>query len=90
MALTLRFLDPIQQDKRLVPLLVMIACIMMGSGLVAPILSLYAQTFGVASTLVGTLVTIFGIGRLVANLPAGYLSQRIGRRPLSSSRHRIT
>ena len=82
MALTLRFLDPIQQDKRLVPLLVMIACIMMGSGLVAPILSLYAQTFGVASTLVGTLVTIFGIGRLVANLPAGYLSQRIGRRPL--------
>jgi multidrug resistance protein len=82
MALTLRFLDPIQRDKRLVPLLIMIACIMMGSGLVAPILSLYAQTFGVASTLVGTLVTIFGIGRLIANLPAGHLSQRIGRRPL--------
>ena len=82
MALTLRFLEPLRQENRLLPLLVMIACIMMGSGLVAPILSLYAQTFGVAGTLVGTLVTIFGIGRLLANLPSGYLSQRIGRRPL--------
>jgi multidrug resistance protein len=78
----MRFLEPLAQEKRLAPLLVMIACIMMGSGLVAPILSLYAQTFGVAGTLVGTLVTMFGIGRLVANLPSGYLSQRYGRRPL--------
>ena len=78
----IRFLEPLRQEKRLAPLLVMIACIMMGSGLVAPILSLYAQTFGVAGTLVGTLVTMFGIGRLLANLPSGYLSQRYGRRPL--------
>jgi len=78
----IRFLEPLAQEKRLPPLLVMIACIMMGSGLVAPILSLYAQTFGVAGTLVGTLVTMFGVGRLLANLPSGYLSQRYGRRPL--------
>ena len=78
----LRFLEPLRQEKRLAPLLVMIACIMMGSGLVAPILSLYAQTFGVAGALVGTLITVFGIGRLLANLPSGYLSQRYGRRPL--------
>ena len=78
----MRFLEPLRQEKRLAPLLVMIACIMMGSGLVAPILSLYAQTFGVAAALVGTLVTMFGVGRLVANLPSGYLSQRYGRRPL--------
>ena len=64
----LRFLEPLRQEKRLAPLLVMIACIMMGSGLVAPILSLYAQTFGVAGALVGTLITVFGIGRLLANL----------------------
>ena len=78
----MRFLSPLRQEKRLGPLLVMIACIMMGSGLVAPILSLYAQTFGVANALVGTLVTMFGIGRLLANLPSGHLSQRYGRRPL--------
>ena len=76
------FFDPLKQDRRILPLLIMICFIMSGSGIVSPILSIYAQTFGVASTLVGTLVTMFGVGRLVANLPAGHLSQRIGRRPL--------
>ena len=76
------FIEPLRQERRLLPLLIMICFIMSGSGIVAPILSVYAQTFGVASTLVGTLVTMFGVGRLVANYPAGVLSQRIGRRPL--------
>ncbi len=78
----LRFLAPLRQERRLAPLLVMIACIMIGNGLVAPMLSIYAQTFGVGGALVGTLVTIYGVGRLIANLPSGYLSQRYGRRPL--------
>jgi multidrug resistance protein len=82
MSLATRYLQPLRNEPRLLPLIVMIACIMMGTGIVAPILSLYAQTLGVSSTLVGTLVTIFGVGRLVANMPAGYLSQRIGRKPL--------
>ncbi len=60
----------------------MICCTMIGSGMMAPVLSLYAATFGVTSTLVGMLVTMFGVGRLFANLPAGYLSQAFGRRPL--------
>ncbi len=76
------FLEPLRQERRLLPLLVMIAFIMSGSGIVSPILSIYAQTFGVAATLIGMLVTMFGVGRLVANFPAGALSQRIGRRPL--------
>ena len=77
-----RFLAPLQREKRLLPLIVMVGCIMAGTGIIAPVLSLYAQTMGVSSTLVGLLVTIFGVGRLMANLPAGYLSQIIGRRPL--------
>ncbi len=76
------FFEPLRQERRLLPLLVMICFIMSGSGIVSPILSIYAQTFGVAATLVGTLVTMFGVGRLVANFPAGILSQRVGRRPL--------
>jgi multidrug resistance protein len=76
------FFEPLKRERRLAPLLIMIALIMMGNGVVSPILSIYAQTFGVASTLVGTLITIYGIGRLMANLPAGILSQRIGRRPM--------
>ncbi len=82
MALTFKFFEPLRRDRRLAPLLVMIALIMSGNGVVSPILALYAQTFNVASTLVGMLVTIFGVGRLVSNLPAGILSQRIGRRPM--------
>ncbi len=76
------FFEPLRRERRLAPLLLMIALIMMGNGVVSPILSIYAQTFGVASTLVGMLITIYGIGRLMANLPAGILSQRIGRRPM--------
>ena len=77
-----RLLDPLRHERRLASLMVMIACIMMGSGLVAPMLSMYAQTFGVSGAMVGTVVTIYGIGRLIANVPSGYLSQRYGRKPL--------
>lgn len=72
----------LKQDRHIWPLLIMICCSMLGTGMVVPMLSVYAATFGVTSTLVGMLVTIFGIGRLLANFPAGWLSQNIGRRPL--------
>lgn len=65
---------------QLLPILVMIALMMAGNGLVAPVLSLYALQFGVSGALVGMMITIFGIGRLFANLPAGILSERYGRR----------
>lgn len=81
MALT-NIKDALARDRNAWPLLVMICCTMVGSGMMVPVLSLYAATFGVTSTLVGMLVTIFGIGRLFANIPAGYLSQTFGRRPL--------
>jgi len=44
-------------------------------------LSLYARQFGVSGTLLGMMITLFGVGRLVANMPAGILSERFGRRP---------
>lgn len=71
-----------KQERQIWPLLIMICCTMMGSGMVVPVLSLYAASFGVTSTLVGMLVTIFGVGRLLANFPSGWLSQQTGRRPL--------
>ncbi|MGE3643438.1 MAG: MFS transporter [Beijerinckiaceae bacterium] len=76
------FMDALRTDRRVWPLLLLICCTMIGSALVVPMLSLYAQTFGVSATLVGMLVTIFGVGRIVANFPSGWLSQRLGRRPL--------
>lgn len=76
------FFAPVVKRPALGVLLVMIALVMSGTGLVAPILSVYAASFAASSTMIGMIITLFGVGRLVANIPAGILSQRIGRRPL--------
>lgn len=76
------FFEPLRQNPRLIPLLFMICLIMAGTAVVAPVLSLYAKTFQVATSLIGMVITIFGIGRIAANYPAGYVSQIVGRRPL--------
>lgn len=84
------FFDVMREDRRVWPLMLLICCTMIGSALVVPMLSLYAQTFGVSATLVGMLVTIFGVGRIVSNFPSGWLSQRMGRRPLLAAGPAIT
>lgn len=66
----------------LVPLLVIMAFVMSGMGVVTPVLSIYAQSFGVGATLIGLTITAFGLARLFVNLPAGMLSERYGRKLL--------
>lgn len=53
---------------------------MMMMGMVAPVLSLYAKSFGVAEWAVGLIITAFGVGRLLVDLPAGLMAERYGRR----------
>ena len=50
-------------------------------GAISPILHLFTQQeYHVTRTQVGLAVGLFGIGRIFTSLPAGYLSQRYGRR----------
>jgi MFS transporter, DHA1 family, multidrug resistance protein len=76
------FFRPLRTHPQLATMLVLIALVMSGNGLVAPILSLYATSFAASSTMIGLIITLFGVGRLIANMPGGILSQRFGRRPL--------
>jgi MFS transporter, DHA1 family, multidrug resistance protein len=71
-----RYYDILRNTPGLIALLAVSMLVMGGNGLVAPILSIYATTFSASSALVGMIITIFGLGRLVANMPAGYLTQR--------------
>jgi DHA1 family multidrug resistance protein-like MFS transporter len=76
------FLAPLQGRPDIVALLAFAGLIMSGNGLVAPVLSIYGQVFSASSTLVGLIITLFGVGRLLTNLPAGLMAQRFGRKPV--------
>jgi MFS transporter, DHA1 family, multidrug resistance protein len=68
------------------PILITLSIIMftnmMGFGMIVPIIPLYGRSFEVSSAMVGLLVTSFGLTRLIFNIPAGRLADRIGRRKL--------
>ena len=56
--------------------------VMVGQGVVSPVLPLYAKEFGVGATMVGLTLTIFALARLILNVPAGLIADRYGRRVL--------
>ena len=58
-------------------------CIRLGWGLVSPIMSLYALSFGVSYAFVGMVNTSNALGRISSDIPLGALCDRIGRRPLT-------
>ncbi|MCH8815949.1 MAG: MFS transporter [Chloroflexi bacterium] len=77
-----RILRPLADNEILLVLCSTTAVVMMGHGIISPILPLFAQTFGVGAALAGLAISIFGLARLITNLPAGLLSDRYGRRLL--------
>ncbi len=54
----------------------------LGEGLFYIFQPLYLQELGADPVLIGTVLGINGFGMAVAQIPAGYLSDRIGRRPI--------
>lgn len=51
-------------------------------GLVVPVLPIYAHQFGATASQVGVLVSSFSVARILVNIPAGMLGDRINRRIL--------
>ena len=71
-----------RENPMLLTLSIIMFTNMMGFGMIVPIIPLYGRTFEVSTAMVGLLVTSFGVARLIFNLPAGRLADRIGRRKL--------
>ncbi len=74
--------DPLRDNETLLFLCAAQLAQMTSMGIVTPVLPLYAQAFGVGAALVGMVVSAFGLARLLVNLPAGQMSERVGQRNL--------
>lgn len=77
-----RVIAPLRENQILLMLCLTTVVVMLGHGIISPVLPLFAESFGVQVALVGTTVGAFGLARLFVDLPAGYLSERWGRRIL--------
>ena len=66
----------------LVVIMLTVAGHMLMMGSLAPVLSLYAKSFGVTEWAIGAVITVFGIGRLAVDIPSGLLAERFGRHTL--------
>ena len=75
-------LNQFRRNELLIILCVQVTLTVMGVGIISPILPQYAQLFGVNITMVGLVITVFGIARLIADIPAGRLSTKFGCRPV--------
>ncbi|MCH7811325.1 MAG: MFS transporter [Chloroflexi bacterium] len=80
--LRLQVIEPLRDNSALLGVCVATGLIMLGQGVISPVLPLYAKDFGVSATLVGATISVFGLARMLLNLPAGFLSDRYGRRLL--------
>jgi MFS family permease len=55
-----------------------------GNGMVWSVIAVYGQSMGASAAVVGLLVSCYGGARLLVNFPAGYASEKFGRRRMMS------
>ena len=68
------------RTRILVWMCVLIAVNQLGFGSIVPALALYARSFGVAQSAIGLAIAVYGLARFLLAVPAGQLSDRVGRR----------
>jgi len=57
--------------------------VFLGMSIVTPSLPLYAESFGVSYTLISLAISMYAVGRLLADIPMGIFADRIGGRRLT-------
>lgn len=67
-------------QKILIWMCVLITANQLGFGAIVPVTALYAEDFGVSNTAIGLTVAIYGLARLVMNVPSGRVADTMGRR----------
>jgi len=55
-------------------------CVALGFGIVAPVLPLFAESFGVSALAASAVISLFGFMRFVSATPAGWLVNKLGER----------
>jgi MFS transporter, DHA1 family, multidrug resistance protein len=75
----------ILSDRRVTSVVLVVFIVMAGAGLVLPILPLFARSFGVGYGAVGLLVSVYGLARLVFDLAAGPIVDRLGERATAAA-----
>ena len=68
------------RNRVLIWVCVLIAVNQLGFGSIVPVIPLYAREFGVSQSAIGLTIAVYGLARFLINMPAGQLSDRIGRR----------
>jgi MFS family permease len=74
-----------QQPSR--PMLILLSLVFMkqvGNGMVWSVIALYGQSLGASTAVIGMMISAYGGARLVVNMPAGYASEKFGRRAMMS------
>ena len=59
-----RVVRPLIENQTLLILCVTTIVVMMGHGIISPVLPLYAQSFGVGTAMIGLTITVFGAATL--------------------------
>lgn len=77
-----RKLAPVLEHEQLLLVSVSTVLVMMGQGVISPVIPLLTEKFSVGAAAIGLTLTTFGLARLILNVPMGIAADRYGRRLL--------
>jgi MFS family permease len=85
-----RWVETIRAHRAMTAIAVATAIVMMGQGVISPVLPLYLKELDATVASAGIVVGAFGLARMFLNVPAGLLGEKYGRTALMSAGLGIT